>query len=397
VDCGRRWGKTEYAKRKLVEKAREGLPVAYLAPIYDQCFDVYQDLVLLLAPEIERKAEGRWILLSNGGFIRFWSMENGADRVRGKKYARVVLDEAAVVVGLQPIWERVVRATLADYQGDAFFVSTPRRGSYFETLYDKGQTGELGWMSWNQTTYDNPFIAESEIDQMRREMSEQTFLQEVMADFEASESDLVHPEFDRIKHVRAASVGWKDCIARIVGIDPGGGDPSAVTPIGVWLNKQPGALNAGLNFHQFGEFYRKGDVGIDDYVEYLGKLNSVARITKVIVAETGGNNITNSLLRHGFPAERFVGPKGQGIETVRWLLESNRLSIDPACVNSIAEFPTYKWKKSRDMESGERYATSTPEANHADAMDARRGALVWAVAAYQRGGQSKGVKMEWAT
>ena len=397
VDCGRRWGKTEYAKRKLAETARRGLPAAYLAPIYDQCFDVYTDLVDLLGPEIERRSEGKWIRLQNGGFIRFWSMENGADRVRGKKYARVVLDEVALVMGLKGIWEKVVRATLADYQGDAFFVSTPRRGSYFEQLFRKGQGEDPDWRSWQMTTHTNPFILPAEIVEMSKDMSEGTYAAEILAEFEVSESELVHPSFDLLRHVKSPTVGWADCSARIVGIDPGGGDPTAIVPLGIWKNTKPGAMNAGTNFHQYSEFYKRGNCTTEDIITYLGWLQQRGPITKVVVGETGGNLVTNSLLLAGFPAERFLGRKDAGIDKVNQLLETGRLQIDPSCVNSIAEFGQYRWGKRRDGETGERYATSTPVDNHADACDARRYAAVWALTQMEKPQVMTPVAMNWGS
>jgi len=81
---------------------------------------------------------------------------------------------------------------------------------------------------------------------------------------------------------------------------------------------------------------------------------------------------------------------------VNWLLDSKRLTIDPSCQNSLAEFNQYRWQKRRDGETGDRYATSTPVDNHADAMDARRYALVWSVGAYaSTSGRGKAVKMQW--
>ena len=390
VNCGRRWGKTKYAMRKLAEKAREGLPVAYLGPIYDDCFDVYTELTMLLEPEIERRAEGRWIKLLNGGFIRFWSMENGADRVRGKKYARVVMDEAAIVTGLKAIWEKVVRATLADYQGDAFFVSTPRRGSHFEVLFDKGQDGEADWASWTQTTYDNPFISDEEIEEMRATMSAETFRSEILAEFEASESDLVFPEVTMTLHARdTIPVLPKDWRAHIIGIDVGGGDPTAITPIALWRDDTPTVARTlpTIKFHQHDEYYQRSTVSTEDLITYCLKMHAIAPLTKILVAETGGNIITNTLAK-AFPqgvVERYIKERGGGLETVRWLYQSQRLTIATSCKNSWAEFSGYRWKKNRDMETGERYATSTPHDNHADAHDARRAALQWAVDGLRNG------------
>jgi hypothetical protein len=344
---------------------------------------VWRDLTALV-PGRRLVSEYR-LELDSGGSIDMWSGDDAANAIRGRKYALVIVDEAALIAGLRDAWEKSIRPTLTDLRGDAWFISTPRRGGTFQEMYERGQVQDPEWASWQMPTSSNPYIDPEEIEAARAGMSEQSFAQEYLADFEASESDLVHPHFERLMHVQPEPMGWAECNARIVGIDPGGGDPTAIVPIGTWKQTRAEAMNHGLNWHQYGEYYRKGDVSIDSIVTYLGKLSVVAPIDRVIVGETGGNVITNSLLQAGYAAERFLGTKDDGIETVNWLLETGRLSIGEGCSNSIAEFAQYRWTKRRDGETGERYATSTPQDHHADAMDARRYALVWSVQAYGNG------------
>ncbi|MDA1010498.1 MAG: hypothetical protein O2888_03380, partial [Chloroflexi bacterium] len=68
--------------------------------------------------------------------------------------------------------------------------------------------------------------------------------------------------------------------------------------------------------------------------------------------------------------------RSEGMESVAFLLETDRLTIHAGCVDSIAEFPGYRWRESVDPNSKERYATHTPVDHHADAHDARRYAAV---------------------
>lgn len=364
VVCGRRWGKTELGKRLLAEAAIEGRRVAYLAPIYPMAHQFYREMLDTLAGHWSGREANKRIEFPSGGFIDIWSMEGGADRMRGQKYHRVVLDECAQVVGLTRVWELVVRPTLADYRGDAWFLSTPRRGSGFEEMYDRD--GHDGWRSWRMPTSSNPHISSEEIEAARQGSTEGAFAQEWLADFEASDSELVFPEFSPALHVRPAPVSWQECKWRIVGIDPGGGDPTAIVPIGVSQRE---------HIHQYGEFYRRGDVTLEMILIELAKFNSIAPIDRVFVGETNGNILINTLRRAGYPAFK-ADMRREGLETVRWVLQAGRLTIDPGAVNSIAEFRGYRWRQQRDMETGERYATSTAADNHADAMDARRYAIM---------------------
>lgn len=182
--------------------------------------------------------------------------------------------------------------------------------------------------------------------------------------FIASEG-LVHPE-GAGPYTREAAVSWGACKWRVVGIDPGGGDPTAIVPLGVTERE---------HMHQYGEFYRRGDVDLDAILTYLGQLNNEAPIDRIFVGETGGNILVNTLRRNGYPAFK-ADMRREGIETVKWVMQQGRLTISPRCKNSLAEFRNYRWAENRDMTTGERYATSRVVDHHADAMDARRYAIM---------------------
>lgn len=363
ANCGRRYGKTELGKRLLAECAVKGQRVAYLAPSYPMAHQFYREMVDSLAPTLTEREANRRLGFPSGGFIDIWSLENGGDRVRGQKYHRVVIDEAAMVLGLKHIWEKVVRPTLTDFKGDAWFLSTPRRGSDFEGFYRRSES-DPEWQSWTLTTAANPFIDPSEIEAARKSLSQQAFAQEYLADFEASDSELVYPEFDRRAHVAAPKAKWAECKWRVAAIDPGGGDPTACYLIGVDKDER---------MHVYApEFYRRGDVTPDMLVEFVSRADQVAKVQRVVVGETGGNILTNHLRRVGLPAVKADMAKGEGLEYVRWVLQNRVLTVDPANENMIAEFGLYRWAQKRDPYEGDRYATSMPGDRHGDAMDALR-------------------------
>lgn len=114
-----------------------------------------------------------------------WSLD-APDAVRGRKYKRVVVDEAAMVRDLEDAWQAVIRPTLTDYQGDAWFPSTPKGLGFFKRLYDLGQDPqEAEWMSWQIPTSENTTIEnlESELEAAKNELPERTFAQEYLAQF----------------------------------------------------------------------------------------------------------------------------------------------------------------------------------------------------------------------
>src|SRR5205807_3608191 len=124
--AGRRWGKNVLAEEKLIEMALEHRkPVAMFNSTYKSLQDAWRRFCDTLAPVITTKSEKEYRLeLLGGGSIDLWSLDR-PETIRGRAYARVVLDEAASVPDMGHPWETIIRPELTDYQGDAWFISTP--------------------------------------------------------------------------------------------------------------------------------------------------------------------------------------------------------------------------------------------------------------------------------
>lgn len=189
---GRRTGKTVFGLDSIIDPVLlEGYPAAWFAPKYKYVKEVYLEACQFLKPLIARKdgSELR-IELVTGGVLEFWTLED-PDAGRGRKYKRMIVDEAAMARHLQTAWEQSLQATLMDYRGDAFFLSTPKGivgpGAYFKELFDRGQPGHAtyrkDWRSWQMPTSANPHIHPDEIENMRLDMPELVFQQEVLAQF----------------------------------------------------------------------------------------------------------------------------------------------------------------------------------------------------------------------
>lgn len=187
VDCGRRWGKTTLGEDRLAGPAvLDHLPVGWFSPTYKMLSDTWREVKRLLVPVTEQQSEQEHRLgLIGGGSLDFWSLDS-PDSARGRKYARVVIDEAASVKDLQEAWEAVIRPTLSDYQGDAYFLSTPKGYNYFHELYSRGlDPAQTDWACWQMPTSTNPYIVANEIAAAQRDLPSQLFAQEYLARFEA--------------------------------------------------------------------------------------------------------------------------------------------------------------------------------------------------------------------
>lgn len=180
--CGRRWGKSNLAVNLLAEPSIDGFPVGYFTPTYKLLDGTYQECINALEPIIKRKNEHQFIELITGGRIEFWSLENELAG-RSRKYKRAIVDEGAFTKNLWKLWTESIRATLTDMKGDAFFLSTPKGKNDFFKLFMRGKQGEANWQSWQMSTYTNPFIDPSEIDDAKTDLPEIAFRQEYMAEF----------------------------------------------------------------------------------------------------------------------------------------------------------------------------------------------------------------------
>ena len=169
---------------RITRPALDGYPAAWFAPTYKMLSEVWRELRLVLQPVVARSlvSENRLELVT-GGVIDMWSLDN-PNIARGRKYKRIVCDEWAMVGGAEEAWHNVIRPTLADYQGDAWFLSTPKGRNLFWQMYQWGQDTTMpDWYSLQVPTSANPYILPSEIEAMRLELPEDVYRQEVLAEF----------------------------------------------------------------------------------------------------------------------------------------------------------------------------------------------------------------------
>lgn len=175
VMCGRRFGKSELSQIKIITEAVQGKSIAYITPTYSLAKVFFNRLIHAL-PFLNNKSDLK-LLFPNGGSVEFFTGER-LDNLRGRKFHWVIIDEASFIPDLEQGWLNSIRPTLTDYKGRALFLSTPRGKNYFYSLFMKNDSG---WKSFKFSTYDNPYIDKSEIDEARTQLPEAVFEQEYMA------------------------------------------------------------------------------------------------------------------------------------------------------------------------------------------------------------------------
>jgi hypothetical protein len=118
----------------------------------------------------------------NGGQVRLYGADN-ADALRGIYLDGVVLDEFA---DMDPrVWAEVIRPALADRQGWAVFIGTPKGRNAFYDMWKRSQEEE-NWFSLMLKASESGLIAESELALARRDLSEDQYEQEFECSFDAA-------------------------------------------------------------------------------------------------------------------------------------------------------------------------------------------------------------------
>lgn len=182
LNCGRRFGKTDLCQILAGIALMEGLPVGWFAPNYKTLDDAWQEMKRTFAPVIvSANKTAMQMTVSTGGTLDGWTLDHdGAGRSR--KYASVIIDEAARVKNLWDAFQFDIRPTLLDLHGRAFFASTPKGLNDFHRLWQMADN-DPEWARWRMPTSENPYIPLDEIEKMRSSLPGRVAQQELDAEF----------------------------------------------------------------------------------------------------------------------------------------------------------------------------------------------------------------------
>ena len=158
---------------------------AYIAPFYKQAKNIAWDLLKFYAqpiPGIKTNEAELSITYPNGSKLTLYGADN-PDSLRGIALWGVAFDEYSQ----QPsnIFTEIIRPALADHQGYAIWIGTPKGKNELYRLYNNGLTDE-DWLSMLLTAEDTKLIPQSELEDAKKLMSEDEYAQEFMCSFEAS-------------------------------------------------------------------------------------------------------------------------------------------------------------------------------------------------------------------
>ena len=192
----RRAGKTELAIMELLDKAMrfdKGMGLFfYIAPFLKQAKAIaWSRIKHKLQPMIGtgavsiNESELSVTFAHNGSVIRIFGADN-PDAMRGVRLDGIVIDEVAQI--RPTVWEDIIQPTLSDRNGWAIFTGTPNGVNLFSEIFYKAQNLP-DWHAAIYTVYDTDAVAASEVQRLRRDMTETSFSREYLCDFNASAED----------------------------------------------------------------------------------------------------------------------------------------------------------------------------------------------------------------
>ena len=189
--CHRRAGKTVACINELIRKAekceRENPRFAYIAPHLNQAKDIAWSYLLDFTdhhmPQRKTSATELWVELpGNGARIRIYGADN-PDRLRGLYLDGAVLDEFG---DMDPtMWTRVLRPALSDRAGWAIFIGTPKGRNLFWRLWNQA-AGDPDWFTLELKASATGLIADKELADARKAMSDDEYAQEYECSFDAA-------------------------------------------------------------------------------------------------------------------------------------------------------------------------------------------------------------------
>jgi hypothetical protein len=351
--CGRRFGKSKMAAAdKLPDFLRPGTLGWIVGPEYSDSeneFNYFWDFLIKLGllDKMKHKARntrtGEMYIEAPWGSRVVARSAKYPDSLVGKGLHWLIVSEAAKQN--PDVWEKYLRPALADFKGDAIFPSTPEGFNWFYDLYQLGQGEDPEWESWRYPAWENPYVyprgfEDPEVQSQMRTPDDPFFWQEIGADFR-SVVGLIYPEFEPARNVRqhAFRPEWENQLW----MDFGFTNPTAA------LDAQ---IDPDGNVYVWREYYERHRTAAQNAHELKYRLNPAGYHIDIIFGDAADPSSVEELGRHLAPCIAYPEAKDfqRGVGEVKDRLVKPSLFIDPSCVNTIAEFQTYKTAESKNRD-----------------------------------------------
>jgi phage terminase large subunit len=229
----RRAGKTVACVMDLIDAAlrcrRPDGRYSYIGPTYTQVKDVawsYLKRFSAPVPGVEMRESELAVIFPNGNRVRLFGSDN-FERLRGSYADGLVLDEFG---DMDPrAWPEVLRPSLADRQGWATFIGTPKGRNHFYTIHQEAESSPE-WFSLVLRASQTGILPPDELASARRTMTQDQWDQEFEVSFEAAIRGAIYrTELQAMEaEGRICSVPYDPAVPVTVAYDLGIGDSTCL-------------------------------------------------------------------------------------------------------------------------------------------------------------------------
>ena len=333
----RRQGKTYIANiiGQLVSLV-PGSNILIMSPNYSLSqisFDLQRNLIKHFDLEVTKdNAKDKVIEISNGSTVRMGSV-NQVDSCVGRSYDLIIFDEAALADG-RDAFNVALRPTLDKEGSKAIFISTPRgRNNWFSEFFYRGYSDDFPeWVSIRATYKDNPRMAQSDIDEAKKSMSEAEFRQEYEADFNTYEGQIWKFDFEnQVKDLSQLDTSKMDVFA---GLDVGFKDPTAMCVI---------AYDWEENKYYLVDEYFNAERTTEQHATEIQKLIERWDIDFIYIDSAAQQTRFDFAQNYDISTINAKKSVLDGISHVAGIADNNLLYVDQECKESLKCLDSYQW------------------------------------------------------
>jgi hypothetical protein len=348
IIAGRRFGKSRFGSIAGVEEACIPNSIGWA------CAPSNPKLHRYVIPAFQKLIPDDWVLdwnsehqdlwLKNGSLIHFQTLED-PDQGRGQGLDWLWIDEVCELT--KQHWD-VIRPSLGDKNGIAFFTTSPRSYDWvYEELYKKAEEGQPGFWAAHAKSADSPLFQTPEGKEfLRREretMNDTMFRQEYEADFVtftgAVYGDLISSQLLRsTEEIKRVLPEWPnispDRMATI-GLDTGADHPFGAVKL---VSTERGLVVVGE--------YLERDRAFIEHKNDLIRLAQPHRVRWAINKNERQPMI--ELAQHGIACQPAENDQLAGIERVKsWLHNKQLWFIESQCPRTVRQFKALRWADPR--------------------------------------------------
>jgi len=323
VVAHRRAGKTVACVNQLIKEAvmtkRKDFRGAYIAPFYKQsksvAWDYFKQFTRVISGIVINESELR-IDFKNGARIQLFGADN-ADSLRGLYFDSIICDEYGD--WKSTVFQYVVRPALADRQGKAIIIGTPKGRNQFWEVFDRASHSD-DWLALKITVDESGILPASEVASLKQELSEDAWRQEMECDFDAALPGAIWGRelYQAEQDGRITGVEYDDYADTYTAWDLGYSDDTAI-----WFYQ---VIHGEVHFI---DFYSASGKSIEHYAAqvlskpYRYKTHFLPHDARAKTLASGGKSVIEMLAEHLSITKMAITPSlsmQDGIQATRMMM-----------------------------------------------------------------------------